>query len=56
MVATGGAREPLAAVSTLHVGSLLTLTVALCGLLVTVAGLVTRGLLQRRAVLNGETA
>jgi hypothetical protein len=56
MVATGAAREPLAAVSTLHLGPLLAIAAALGGLLVTAIGLATRGLLARRSGANGETA
>jgi hypothetical protein len=56
MVAGGGAREPLAAVSTLHPGPFLALTAALGGLLVTLIGLAARALLQRRPAPKGQTA
>ena len=56
MVAGGGAREPLAAASTLHLGPFLAVTTALGGLLVTLIGLAARALLQRRPAAKGQTA
>lgn len=56
MVAGGGTREPLAAVSTLHLGPFLAVTAALGGLLVTLIGLAARALLQRRPAPKGQTA
>jgi hypothetical protein len=55
MVAGGGTREPLAAVSTLHLGPFLAVTAALGGLLVTLIGLAARALLQRRPAPKGQT-
>jgi hypothetical protein len=56
MVAGGGAREPLAAVSTLHLGPFLAVTTALGGLLVTLIGVAARELLHRRRAPKGQTA
>jgi hypothetical protein len=56
MVASGGAREPLAAFATLHLGPFLAVTAALGGLLVTLIGAAARALLQRRSASKGQTA